>query len=211
MPVVVCFGDSNTWGYDPDTRSRFPPDMRWTGVLARALGSEFTVIEEGLNGRTTNIDDPLDEDRNGKRHLPSRLETHAPFNLLIIMLGTNDLRARLNRSATDIAQSAALLGQTAARSISGVGGAAPAVLLVAPPPVLIVDGMDEFLAGADEKSAAFARRYAWAAERYGLHFMDAGSVITSSPVDGIHFDAQNHQRLGVAMAERVSDILRGVV
>ena len=69
MPVVVCFGDSNTWGYDPETRSRYAPNIRWTGVLQQTLGSGFSVIEEGLNGRTTNIDDPLDEDRNGKRHL----------------------------------------------------------------------------------------------------------------------------------------------
>lgn len=200
MPVVVCFGDSNTWGYDPLTRTRFTPAIRWTGVLQTSLGSDYTVIEEGLNGRTTNIDDPLDDDRNGKRHLPSRLETHAPFDLIAIMLGTNDLRARLNRSATDIAQSAALLGQMAARSVSGIGGKPPIVLLIAPPPVLIAAGMDELLAGGAEKSNQFAARYEWAAERYGLRFFDAGSVITSSPIDGIHFDAENHLRLGKAVA-----------
>jgi len=208
MPVVVCFGDSNTWGYDPETRSRFPPEVRWTGVLSAVLGSDFVVIEEGLNGRTTNIDDPLDDDRNGKRHLPSRLETHAPFDLIAIMLGTNDLRARLNRSATDIAQSAALLGQMAARSVSGIGGTPPIVLLIAPPPVIVLPGWDELLEGAEEKSAGFANRYAWFADRYGIEFMDAGAVITSSPIDGIHFDKENHRLLGEAVAGRVRDLLQ---
>ena len=114
----------------------------------------------------------------GNGILPSRLETHAPFDLIAIMLGTNDLRARLNRSATDIAQSAALLGQTAARSVCGIGGKPPAVLLIAPPPVIVLPGWDELLAGGEEKSAEFGKRYAWFADRYGLHFMDAGAAIT---------------------------------
>ncbi len=207
MPVVVCFGDSNTWGYDAVTATRYPATIRWTGVLQAELGSSYAVIEEGLNGRTTNIDDPVDEDRNGRTHLPSRLETHAPLDLIIIMLGTNDTRARLNRTASDIAQSAALLGRTAARSVCGPGGSAPAVLLVAPPPMLVLPGWDEMLAGAAEKSAQFGERYAWFAQRYGLRFFDAGSVITSSPVDGIHFDEPNHAVLGRALAHQVRSIL----
>ena len=207
MPVVVCFGDSNTWGYDPVTGARYPPDVRWTGVLRDQLGAEYTVVEEGLNGRTTDVDDPVDIDRNGRTHLPSRLESHAPFDLLVIMLGTNDTRARLNRSASDIAQSAGLLGRMASRSVSGPGGTAPAVVLVAPPPMLVLPGWDEMLAGAGEKSAQFGNRFAWIAERYGLHFFDAGSVITSSPVDGIHFSPESHALLGAAVAARTREIL----
>lgn len=176
-------------------------------MLKAELGAGFSVIEEGLNGRITNVDDPVDNDRNGRTHLPSRLETHAPFDLIVIMLGTNDTRVRLNRSASDIAQSAALLGQMAARSVSGPGGSAPKVLLVAPPPMIVLPGWDELLAGADAKSAQFGERYAWFAKRYGLEFFDAGTVVTSSPVDGIHFDEENHARLGKAIAARVREIL----
>ena len=207
MPVVVCFGDSNTWGYDAVTSGRFGPSVRWTGVLQSELGSNYTIIEEGLNGRTTNVDDPVDEDRNGRTHLPSRLETHAPFDLIVIMLGTNDTRKRLQRSASDIAQSAALLGRTAARSVRGPNGSAPKVLLVAPPPMQVLPGWDEMLEGAAEKSSAFGERYAWFADRYGLEFFDAGAVVTSSPVDGIHFDEANHGRLGKALAQKVREIL----
>lgn len=207
MAVVVCFGDSNTWGYDAVTGTRYPPSIRWTGVLQNTLGPDYTIIEEGLNGRTTNIDDPVDEDRNGRVHLPSRLETHAPFDLIVIMLGTNDTRKRLNRSASDIAQSAALLGRMASRSVSGPNGSAPKVLLVAPPPIIVLPGWEEMLDGASEKSALFGKRYAWFAARYGLHFFDAGEAITSSPVDGIHFDEENHAKLGRAIAGRVREIL----
>ena len=89
--TVLCFGDSNTWGYSPDDGERFAPDVRWPGVLAARLGDDWRVIEEGLNGRTSAFDDPLDPILNGKTFLPVCLATHAPIDVVVIMLGTNDV------------------------------------------------------------------------------------------------------------------------
>jgi lysophospholipase L1-like esterase len=208
MPVIVCFGDSNTWGSDPATRQRFAPDVRWTGVLRLELGDGYTVIEEGLNGRTTNLDDVIEENRNGRAYLPGCLESHRPFDLITIMLGTNDLKVRFNRTASDIAISAATLGMLALKSGCGIDGRAPEVLLIAPPPVIEVAGFDGMLAGAAEKSREFAERYRFFAGRYGLHFLDAGSVIQSSPIDGVHFEAGEHTTLGKAVAARIQEILK---
>jgi len=207
MPVIVCFGDSNTWGSDPVTRNRFGPDVRWTGVLRQTLGTGYTVIEEGLNGRTTNLDDVIEENRNGRSYLPGCLESHRPFDLITIMLGTNDLKARFNRGASDIAISAATLGMLALKSGCGIDGQPPRVLLIAPAPIIEVDGFDGMLAGAAQKSQEFAGRYQFFADRYGLHFLDAGAVVKSSPVDGVHFDAAEHCKLGKAVATRVVLIL----
>ena len=176
-------------------------------MLRQQLGARYTVIEEGLNGRTTNLDDIIEEDRNGRTYLPGCLESHRPFDLITIMLGTNDLKTRFNRGASDIAISAAGLGRLALRSACGIDGRAPEVLLIAPPPVIEVAGFDGMLAGAAEKSKEFAERYQFFAERYGLHFMDAGAVITSSPIDGVHFEADEHARLGKAVASRIQEIL----
>ena len=107
MKSILCYGDSNTWGYDPQTRSRFPHDVRWTGVLASSLGTGYRVVEEGLNGRTTRWDDPIEAGRNGLTFLQPCLESHLPLDLVIVMLGTNDLKQRFGLSASDIAQSAA--------------------------------------------------------------------------------------------------------
>lgn len=208
MPVVVCFGDSNTWGYNASTSQRFPPSVRWTGVMADQLGDEFRIIEEGLNGRTTNLDDVIEEDRNGRKHLMSCLQSQMPFDLVTIMLGTNDLKARFERSASDIAQSAAALGILARLSSTGIDGASPEVLLIAPPPISVLTDFDEMFDGASAKSQAFARHYALFAQRAGVHFFDAGSVISSDPVDGIHFEAAEHGKLGQALASRVREILR---
>ncbi len=206
--VVVCFGDSNTWGAKADGSGRFEPDVRWTGVLQAKLGPEYKVIEEGLNGRTTNIDDTIEEDRNGRRHLPSLLESHRPFDLIVIMLGTNDLKARNNRAAADIAQSAAKLADLSRKSMCGVDGGAPKVLLMAPPAAVEAGhGLDSLFTGAVEKSKQFPEHYAFWADAVGADFLDASSVIVSSPVDGIHFEPEDHAKLGIAVAEKVRAIL----
>jgi len=206
--VVVCFGDSNTWGASPDGSGRFPPDVRWTGVLQSELGGGYKVIEEGLNGRTTNIDDTIEEDRNGRRHLPSLLESHHPFDLIVIMLGTNDLKQRNNRGAADIAQSAAKLADLARKSMCGPGGDAPRVLLMAPPATVEAGhGLDALFAGSVEKSRQFPGQYAFWADAVGVDFLDAGSAIVSSPIDGIHFDPEAHATLGKTVAAKVKTIL----
>jgi len=109
MPVIVAFGDSNTWGYDPATGGRFPRAQRWPSVLQRELGADFEVIAEGLNGRTTVHDDPIEPYRNGADALPPCLMSHAPVDLLILSLGCNDLKKRFSVSAFDIAEGAGRL------------------------------------------------------------------------------------------------------
>ena len=98
---VLCYGDSNTWGYIPVTGGRYAPTVRWTGVMAEQLGPQFSAIEEGQSGRTTVWDDPLEGDKNGLRYLPACLESHMPLDLVILMLGTNDLKARFSLTALD--------------------------------------------------------------------------------------------------------------
>jgi lysophospholipase L1-like esterase len=183
------------------------PDVRWTGVVQRELGDGFRVIEEGLNGRTTTVDDPIYPFRNGRDYLPPCLESHAPFDLVTIMLGTNDLKQRFNRSASDIAESVGILADMAKKSGFGPGGGAPAVLLIAPPAVTRLTEIAEMFAGAEEKSRRLARYYELRAQRYGVHFFDAGSVATCSDLDGIHFEASEHAKLGLALAAVIQGIL----
>jgi lysophospholipase L1-like esterase len=207
VKTVVCFGDSNTWGYDPVAKARFAPDMRWTGVLAKSLGDGYRVIEEGLGGRTTVVDDPIHPYKNGRDYLPPCLESHSPFDLVTIMLGTNDLKARFNRSASDIAESAAKLAEMALNSTFGPAGGRPKVLLIAPPPVVELTKLNEMFAGAYEKSKRFAQHYKDMAGWCDCEFFDAGSVITSSELDGIHFEASEHEKLGIAIAGVVRTML----
>jgi lysophospholipase L1-like esterase len=203
MKTVLCYGDSNTWGYDPATRTRFPPEVRWTGVLASRLGAEYRVVEEGLNGRTTRWDDPIETGRNGLTYLRPCIESHQPLDVIVIMLGTNDLKSRFDLSASDIAQSAAALAEMAWRFAHAPDGSHAKVLLAAPPAVSTLTELDQMFEGAREKSRQFSRYYRLAAGWYDLPFFDAGTVIVSSEKDGIHFDLEEHRKLGEALADEV--------
>ena len=207
MKTILCYGDSNTYGLDPATGKRHAPDVRWTGVLHAELGPEYRVIEEGLSGRTTNLDDIIEPHRNGLTYLAPCLESHAPIDLITIMLGTNDLKARFNRNASDIAQSAGLLANIARSMLVGPDDSPPKVLLMAPPVVVGPIDPDGMLAGGIEKSQRFAHFYALRAEKWRVAFLDVGSVIASSPIDGIHFEATEHGALGRAVATKIREII----
>ena len=182
--------------------------MRWPGVLRRTLGGEFWVIEEGLGGRTTVRDDPIEGDhKNGRTYLMACLESHKPIDLMTIMLVTNDLKARFAASASDIAQGAASLAEMALRSGCGPGDGAPVVVLISPPPVGELTDMAEMFEGSGEKSRRFSEHYRHFAEQSGCGFLDASKFITSSDIDGIHLEAGEHHRLGEAVANRVRSAL----
>jgi lysophospholipase L1-like esterase len=208
MKTVLCYGDSNTHGSDPAGGARFAEDVRWPGVLRDRLGEGYRVIEEGLPGRTTVRDDPVEgTDRNGRAYLSACLQSHAPLDLVLIMLGTNDLKRRFDASAADIAQGAASLAPLAVLSGAGPGGGPPEVVLISPPPVARLTGFAGLFEGAQEKSRRFAQEYRNFAELYGLRYFDAGSVAASSDLDGIHLEASEHRKLGEALAAVVREAI----
>lgn len=208
MKTILCYGDSNTWGYNPDTGERFPRDERWTGVLQRDLGEDYHVIEEGLNGRTTVWKDPVEgEHLDGKAYLVPCLESHAPLDLVVIMLGTNDLKARFSVPAADIAAGAGVLVDIVQRSEAGPNETAPPVLLLAPPPVAKLTDFDAMFEGAGPKSHLLAQTYRQVAEEYECAFFDTAEVIVSSDIDGIHLELSEHRKLGKAVATLVEQLL----
>lgn len=192
--VVLCYGDSNTHGTAPmatlEDLGRLGPAERWPGVLAAELGAGWRVIEEGLPGRTTVHPDPVSgAHKSGIAVLPAILESHRPIDLVAIMLGTNDFKARFQVPPVEIADSIERLILTVRTSFCGPGAGAPDVLAICPPPVLEAGCLAEIFEGG--------------AARRGAGFLDAGEVIASSPLDGVHFDAAEHGRLGRAVAGAV--------
>lgn len=207
MKTILCYGDSNTWGADPEKKERMYINTRWPGVLRNSLGRDYFVIEEGLCGRTTVWDDPIEENKNGKMYLIPCLDSHSPLDLVIIMLGTNDLKHRFSLTAFDIAQGAGLLASMVQRSQYGPNGMAPEVLLIAPPAIGRQTCYFEMFRGAKEKSEEFSKYFKMVADKLKCHFLDARSVIRSSDLDGIHFESQEHKKLGQAVSKIVKDIL----
>jgi lysophospholipase L1-like esterase len=207
MPVIVAFGDSNTWGSDPATGARISRGQRWPTVMGRELGPEFEVIAEGLRGRTTVHDDPIEPFRSGAEALPPCLMSHAPIDLVILALGCNDLKKRFSLSAFDIAEGAARLIFLARAYGEGPDGRPPRILLIAPPPLARLTGYAEMFEGGTEKSRLLAQRFGEIARQEGVAFLDAGAVIRCSDHDGIHYEADQHAMLGRAAAGAVRGAL----
>lgn len=211
MKSVLCYGDSNTWGAMPVARlgeaSRYPAAERWPGVLREKLGDIYRVIEEGLNARTTVFDDPFEgAHKNGKPYLLPCLESHHPLDLVIIMLGSNDLKHRFGLSANDIASGAGTLLDIVLSNPLGPNGTPPQTLLICPAPLARLDVLADMFVGGTEKSQELAKHYRAAAERRGSHFLNAGDHIYSCDGDGIHLDSSQHTRLGEVVAAKVKDI-----
>jgi lysophospholipase L1-like esterase len=210
MPrTILCYGDSNTHGTMPmpdlGAMGRFGRNVRWTGQLA-ALLPDWQVIEEGLPGRTTVHDDPIEgAHRNGLTVLPAILESHRPIDVVILMLGTNDLKQRFSVNALDIALSLEKLVLAIRASGCGPDGAAPGVILVAPPPILEVQDLGVMFAGGQAKSHDLGPRLAALARALEVPFVDAGSLIGVSEIDGIHYDEPAMAALAQAFAQAVTD------
>ncbi len=207
MKFIVCYGDSNTWGADPASSGRFPFDERWTGVLRQGLGDGYWIIEEGLNGRTTVWDDPIEGHKSGKTYLIPCINTHKPMDLIILMLGTNDTKQRFSLAASDIAAGIETLVKMIKKSETGREGQVPDILVMAPPPIAKLSQYADMFKGGQEKSQQFGELYRQVAETHGCHFFNTADVIVSSDVDGIHFDLSEHTKLGEALVPVVRDIL----
>jgi lysophospholipase L1-like esterase len=199
MKTVLCYGDSLTWGYSAEFIGRHAPADRWTTVLADALGPSVTVIAEGLNGRTTAFDDPTDgADRNGARVLPTILSTHAPLDLIIVMLGANDMKRFVHGQAFAAREGMERIVDVVRGHTYPLSGKAPDILLVSPPP-LCETAEPRFAAmfeGGIEQSRMLASFYADLADDMDCGFFDAGSVARTTPLDGVHLDAANTRAIG---------------
>ncbi|CAH1599231.1 Lipolytic enzyme, G-D-S-L [Vibrio owensii] len=202
MPTILCFGDSNTWGAVPNEDRRYGPNERWPSLLRMSLPDGYEVIEEGQPGRTTVHDDPFEGEKNGLRYLRPCLESHLP-DLVIIMLGTNDMKNCLGLSAFDISRGAARLAQEVLNFDNWAKREAPQVLLVAPPPVHEIGFFGSMFIGGAEKSKEFGFHYRNRAEELGCAFLDAGTVVESCPNEGIHWQQDQHEKLAKALQPMV--------
>ena len=200
MKTVLCYGDSLTWGYDAASLGRHAFADRWPSVLASALGPEANVIAEGLNGRTTAYDDHLaDCDRNGARILPTILHSHDPLDLVIIMLGANDMKPAICGTAFGAVQGMERLVELVRHHAwSFDTDDRPEILLLSPPPLCETANaaFAAMFAGGVEESAKLATLYRDLADELGCGFFDAGSVAQTTPLDGVHLDADNTRAIG---------------
>ncbi len=212
MKTILCYGDSNTYGYNPSDGMRYPEDIRWTGRLQSLLGSGYRVIEEGCNGRTTIFDDPVEGWKNGRDYLRPCLNSHKPVDIVILMLGSNDLKETFHASAEQIGAGAAVLVEIIQSFTKEKQGSVPEIILISPPE--IGEGIcssvfyGSFREDAVQRSREFPKYYERVAEEYGCVFFDAAKYITASKEDSLHLDPEAHERLARELSEIVKQKIR---
>lgn len=206
---ILCYGDSNTWGFIAGSDfMRYEEGIRWTSVLAEALGPDYAVLEEGYNGRTTVWFDPVEQRKSGYETLSTILDTCSPVDAVILMLGTNDTKCQFSATAANIASSAALIAKDIMNSPFGpVFGQPPKVLLVSPP---VIEN-PQFSGLFDETSSAISREFSEEfkkqAELIGCCFFDAAICTEPDPKDGVHITKESHSKLGRALAEKILEMI----
>lgn len=209
MKTILAYGDSLTFGTNAESGTRHAYEDRWPSVLEKGLGGAARVIPEGLGGRTTVFDDLSSvADRNGARTLPTLLDTHKPLDLVVIMLGTNDLKEYINGTAFGAAMGMKRLVEMVRCHPWGVYDT-PGVVMVAPPLTVATEHADlkPMFAPRAQQAHLFAEYYSRVAKELGCGFFDAGTVAVATPVDGVHLDARNTRAIGEGLVPVVKQAL----
>lgn len=213
MKNVLCFGDSNTWGYIPGLRTRYAADVRWPGVAKSILSSEYNIYEHAISGRLTVSEDPYHRYWNGREALGYALLSTYPLDLVVLMLGTNDLKYGTAENAArgvEVLVKDILQATSKCDSFTPIFENEPKVLLVAPPtlnPEIKKINPSSDLREGYEESARFAALYKVVAETHGVAFLDASEYAEVSSIDGIHLTEEGHKALGMAIAEKIKTII----
>lgn len=205
MKTVLCYGDSNTYGYVAALGTRYPREIRWPGRLQTLLGDDFLVIEEGCNSRTTVLADPEEPWLNGESYLRPCLKSHKPLDVVIIMLGTNDLKSYFSSTAASVAEGAGRLVDITREYLVSQQSYLPRIILISP--ALVLKGVESvfddtlYTEAAAAESERFADEFRKIADAKSCDFLDAAPICRISPEDCIHFTPEAHESLAKALAD----------
>lgn len=217
MKRILCYGDSNTWGYDPVNTdpatglpARYDENTRWPCVMQNILGKDYYVWEAGLGGRTTVFDDPLMPTRNGIRDFEMVLQTCDPVDCIIFALGTNDMKDMFSASSLIITRAMERLLQVCNAAL--LQSRSPdAKIVIACPVKPVADGAGEYWYGfsqqSTQKGEELRQTYAQLAKENGCEYIDMNDFGIPSPADGVHFDPVAHKCLAIEMAQLVQRLI----
>lgn len=218
MKNILCYGDSILRGFIPTATdgkisplTRYQKNKRWTGVLQNKLGEKFNVIEEGLNGRTTTLDEitPGRPCRDGLAQLSIYLESHSPLDFVIFLLGINDTKRQFKRSSVEITEGMRQIVKAVKTYYENLGIVKPGILVIAPQPIVPIANLcSDFDVNSIKKSLALPRLFQEMTKEEGEEFLDASQVVRSSLIDGIHLEESQCELLGNAIASKIRDILK---
>ena len=215
---ILCFGNSNTWGFvpgafDPETlyMKRYSILERWPGLLGDILGADYHIIEEGLNGRTTNVEYPDLSGRSGTSYILPCLYSHSPLDLVILNIGINDIKVIFDRSMMEISEGMAEIIDLIKSTSYGPDMQGPPQILLLSPSALTNEGYvdqnnESAFIGGMEKSLSFNKYYQKIALEKGCHYVNLQSVVNYSEIDGLHYDKRGHAVIASVVASKINEI-----
>ncbi|MBR3226972.1 MAG: hypothetical protein IKF68_00340 [Erysipelotrichaceae bacterium] len=209
MKTILCYGDSNTYGYDPSNGLRYPKNQRWTTLLEEKLKETYDLIPEGLNGRTTDSDWENEDVKNGMRHLDTILRSHRPLDIVVFMLGTNDCKFELHKDAKKITEGMEKLVVRTKELLNSKQGYAPEIVVVCPPHIReeVLQGPFAFEFSKDSLKTCdgLFEEYKALCDRHGCIFADA-SAADISPADGLHLSVRGHEDIAELLYRCISSL-----
>lgn len=203
MKKILCFGDSNTYGYIPNNGARYDKNTRWTGVLSLLSHGKFEIIEDGCNNRTAFAANPAGKIFTGYEILPELLTDD--FDAVVLAIGINDIQFLYNLSSIEIAS-----GVEKLINIVKVKSPQAKIILVAPS-ILTEDVLNGNFAclfdrTSIEKSQQLPLLYQKIAEKQNIEFLDLNSVAKTSSLDGLHYAPEQHLKIAQAIFTILSEL-----
>ncbi len=200
---ILCYGDSNTWGYNPANGERFDVNTRWTGVLQKLLGQNYWIIENGLNGRTTEENDIKKPWRHGAEFLVLFIQSQNPFDIFILFLGSNDLKDEFDKEAKDVAKSIGNLVDIIRENASNEVN----IIVVCPAVIdFSISGVNYSFQKGESKSLELPEFYEQATKEKNCTLLDLQKYIKPSVKDGLHLDEDSHK----VIAEKLTEIIQEI-
>ena len=215
MKKIICFGDSNTYGYNPANGGRFDENTRWPKLLQKHLGSDYEIFEEGQNGRTIANEDPWEGGTKcGMDYVLPMIETKKPIDLLIIMLGSNDLKTKFNLPAADIAGSLMMMLMKIKGYCEYFIGCPDMKILIISPPALSEPFEESYFATFFDdrdvvgRSKELATWYKQVADQFGCYFLNATDKVSAGSVDHLHLDPEGHKLMAQLVKDKIEEIFK---
>ena len=193
--TIICYGDSNTYGYDPQslTGGRYPENIRWTGILQEKSG--WLIKNHGVNGRC------IPHNSSQIHFFCEQLRDWCKIKGTVriwIMLGTNDLLTEKGFTAEDTGNRMKKFLQVLVQQ-QEINNREMKVRLIAPPPVKRGAWVDE--ERICREAEKLDKIYSKVAEELNMDFTGTGDWEIPVAYDGVHFSQEGHRKFADKLLE----------
>ena len=198
--IILCYGDSNTFGFNTWDCSRFDEETRWTKLLNKNLGDKYKVIEEGACNRTGFVDNDDGELYSAQKHFPKILNMYEQLDFIVLSIGTNDFQYKYNIEMETVETGLEKLISSAKQKTNN--------LIIIPPVILdtnILNGPFKiyFNESSIKKSKIAGDIYKKVSQKYACTIFDINDFTLPSSIDGLHYDEESHK----IIANKLSDLI----